>query len=74
MQGLSATFTPAGLLTISGCAQGEARAYTPFPSTRLWGVELKTHERATYQTTVLKRMKARWGRGGMPRRGGGMHG
>ncbi|KAL4451645.1 hypothetical protein ABPG75_007307 [Micractinium tetrahymenae] len=52
-----ATLTEAGLLTISRCPAHERQTYTPLPSTRLWSIEQKTHERATYQSNVLKKLK-----------------
>lgn len=58
-QAFQATFSAnKGLLTISGCPEGETREFTPFPSTGRWSIEQKTHERATYQSNVLKSLKA----------------
>lgn len=52
-----ATLTEGGLLTILRCPAHERRTYTPLPNTRLWGVEQKTHERAAYQSNVLRALK-----------------
>lgn len=49
-----ATLSEGGLLTISRCPAHARRTYTPLPNTRLWSIEQKTHERAAYQSNVLK--------------------
>ncbi|EFN55879.1 hypothetical protein CHLNCDRAFT_145486 [Chlorella variabilis] len=57
IRGFDATFSSAGLLTISGCPAGAATGYTRFPDTRMWSVEQKTHLGAAYQVNVLKLLK-----------------
>ena len=59
IRGFDATFSSAGLLTISGCTAGAATGYTRFPDTRMWSVEQKTHLGAAYQVNVLKLLKVR---------------
>ena len=48
-----------GLLTISHCPPHERRSYTPFPNTRGWSLERKTHVQAALQSAVLKSLKVR---------------
>lgn len=61
VRSFEATFSDEGLLTIIGCRPDERQEYTPLPSTRGWDEEAKTHEQASYQTSVLRAMKVRWG-------------
>ena len=63
IHGFDATFDSNGLLTVSRCPKGARQQFTPFPDTRLWSVKQKTHEKAAYQTNVMRQLKV--GGGGM---------